>query len=84
MDCSFLPPCYQVLKQKLNRTNLIIGEWLSSDLPNHPDIVPTHSGCILDCENRYKINWFEGDSPKCLDVYTEEDSEADISESNFY
>ena len=61
MDCSFLPPCYQVLKQKLNRTNLITGEWLSSDLPNPLDIVPTHCGWILDVENRYKINWFEGD-----------------------
>ena len=85
MDYSFLPPCYQVLKQKLNRTNLITGEWLSSDLPNPLGIVPTHCGWILDGENRYKINWFEGDmSPKCLDVYIEEDSEADRSESNFY
>lgn len=84
MDGSFLPPCYQVLKQKINRTNLITGKWLSSVLPNPPDLAPTHSGWILDSESRYKINWFEGDmSPRCLDVYTEEDDEAEILEGNF-
>ena len=65
MDCSFLPPCFQVLKQKIERTNLIAGKWISSVLPNPPEISPIRSGWILDNEGLYKINWFEGNmSPR--------------------
>ena len=50
-------------------------------LPNPPKIPPLRSGWILDNEGLYKINWFEGNmSPGSLDVYTEEDNDAKISE----
>ena len=71
MDCSFLPPCFEVFKQKINRTNLITGKWLSSILPDPPDISPVDCGWNLDGEEHYKRHWFDGDmSPRCLDVCT--------------
>ena len=72
MDGSFLPPCSRVVKQKLRRTNLIVGKWISSISPNPPSMSPINSGWILDNDGHYRLNWFEGDmSPSSLDVCTE-------------
>ena len=87
MDSSFLPPCSHTLKEKIQRTNFVIGKWSSSTLVSPPDVNPENSGWHLDDENCFELTWFVGNgTPKFVDIThvadDRDDMESDIEEES--
>ena len=66
IDPAMLPPCFKVLKEKIERTNLIAHRCLYSyNLTDPWD--PLEHGWIY-CDGKVSLKWFEGDAiPKDLD-----------------
>jgi hypothetical protein len=72
MDGSFLPPCSNVLREKIKRVNYVTAKWNSSTCIRMPPIAPEESGWILfgTC---YRLKWFEGEcTPPTLDAIVQE------------
>ena len=72
LDGSMLPPCSQVLKNKVLRTSYVAKLWMSAVSPHPPCASPTEFGWKLE-DNRFRVVWFNGKSaPQSLDVMREE------------
>ena len=75
LDGSIMPPCGNVLLQKLKRTHLIT-RWMSATVSQPPDEYPKNSGWVFE-DQSYIIKWFEGSTaPKALDVVYDENIQA--------
>ena len=82
MDGSTLPPCHNVLKQKIKRVHLIANRWNSVDLATQSPISPTESGWTLGYGS-YQILWTEGDLyPKTIDVLQNDKDGSDDEDIN--
>ena len=63
--------------QKVKRTNLVVGKWLSSTNTSMPELNPESCDWYLD-DGQYKIKWFRGNaSPSIIDITVSEVSEED-------
>lgn len=82
MDGSTLPPCHNVLKQKIKGVHLIANRWNSVDLATQSPISPTESGWTLGYGS-YQILWTEGDLyPKTIDVLQNDKDGSDDEDIN--
>ena len=81
VDSTSLPPCKNVLTQKIKRTAYITQIWRNATLGCHFFDLPTSSGWILK-EGSYRIHWFDGDvAPRVIDV-VQDDTIEDGKEYN--
>lgn len=72
MDASSLPPCSNVLLEKMKRTSYVTSLWQSCVLADAPLDDPLSFGWLMHGE-RYQLKWFEGDvAPKIVDVVKDE------------
>ena len=79
-----MPPCHNVLLQKIKRANFVAKLWKSANQAVPIQSSPVGSGWLLE-DNVYRIHWYEGDQvPRNLGQLVEggnvlaEDYEADI------
>ena len=82
-DSVSLPPCTKVLLEKVKRSNYVCSVWESAKNANPPSHNPENCGWKLE-EDRYTINWFDGDpSPSSLELVCEKDEEVDSENEDF-
>ena len=68
VDSTSLPPCKNVLMQKIKRTAYIAAIWKNASLGIHQFDQPTAFGWVLE-DGNYRIHWFDGDvAPRIIDV----------------
>ena len=64
MDGSAMPPCYQVLLEKIKRTAFVASRWYSSTMPIEPVVSPADHGWVLH-DGKFEIKWFDGETAPC-------------------
>ncbi|KAI9565073.1 hypothetical protein GHT06_008823 [Daphnia sinensis] len=72
IDGSSLPPCKSVLQQQINRANCICSAWNFAFTLSPNVLSPKTSGWNIEKDDerneRYSVNWFEGDlAPQTLE-----------------
>ena len=64
-DGSSWPPCSRVLLQKIKRTRFVARRWRCSYMQFQPTSEPCEHGWRLE-NNKYHIEWFEGQACPCV------------------
>ena len=67
-DGSHMPPCKNVLTEKVKRTKFVARKWMTSLDVLQPAWCPSYFGWKLD-DGKYTIKWYDGEvAPRCLDI----------------